>query len=389
MVAYPAPNIEPIVPAIEPEDAALPASAPRLTSLDAFRGLTIAAMILVNNPGSWDHVYTPLVHADWNDWTLADLVFPFFLFIVGVAITFSLGAARDVGRPHGESLRRIVRRTALLFAIGIALNTAEGFGGFATLRIPGVLQRIAICYLAASLLFLVTGPRSQLVLAGLLLAVYALVLAFVPVAGHRPGWLDPDNNPAAYLDRLLLGEGHLYHSTWDPEGILSTLPAIATTLGGVLAGHWLRGRRDPRRTSLGMAAVGIAVAAAGLVLDRWMPINKNLWTSTYAVFTAGCALMLLAACYWLVDVKGHRRAVLPLVVFGVNPIAVYILSMVGGALLEVVTIGDDNLRTIICDTLFSSWASPRATSLLFALTYVAAWLAVMSVLYRKRIFIKI
>jgi predicted acyltransferase len=360
-----------------------------LTSLDAFRGFTIAAMILVNNPGSWDDVYTPLVHADWNGWTLADLVFPFFLFIVGVAITFSFGTARGGRRLARDRLKRILHRTALLFAIGIMLNTVEGFAGLGTLRIPGVLQRIALCYLVASVVFLATGPALQAAMMAALLAGYGLILALVPVEGHRPGWLDPDHNPAAYLDRMLLGEGHLYHPTWDPEGVLSTIPAIATTLSGVLAGHWLRSKRGGRQTTLGLAVAGIAATVAGLFLDRWMPINKNLWTSSYAVFTSGCALLSLAACHWLVDVKGYRRAALPFVVFGVNPIAVYVLSMAGGALLDVVTLGGDNLRTIVLQSLFGGWAPPRAASFLFAVSYVLAWLGAMSVLYRKKVFIKI
>ena len=377
----PAPKFEPLVPAIE--SGPPPAAANRIVSLDVFRGLTIAAMILVNNPGSWDDVYGPLTHAQWNGWTAADLVFPFFLFIVGVAITLS---------PSGRATRnhaRIGRRTLLLFALGLGLNALGGFESFATLRIPGVLQRIALCYLAASLLFLHTGPRGQALSLCCLLVGYWALLDLVPVGGRSPGWLDPERNVTALVDRRLLGAGHLYHETWDPEGLLSTIPAIATTLFGVLAGHWLRFARTARAKTLGLAAAGAAVIGTGLVFDRWMPINKNLWTSSYVVFTAGLALVLFALCYWLVDAKNVRRPFVPLIVFGVNPIAVYVSSTAAGALMEATTIHGANLRDRIYRALFTGWASPPAASLLFALAYVVLWLAVMGVLYRRRIFVRI
>jgi predicted acyltransferase len=380
-VTSPAPKFEPLVPAIEPGPPPA-ATSNRIVSLDVFRGLTIAAMILVNNPGSWNDVYGPLTHAQWNGWTAADLVFPFFLFIVGVAITLSLGSET---RNHA----RIGRRTLLLFALGLGLNALGGFESFATLRIPGVLQRIALCYLAASLLFLHTGPRGQALSLCCLLVGYWALLDLVPVGGRSPGWLDPERNVTALVDRRLLGAGHLYHETWDPEGLLSTIPAIATTLFGVLTGHWLRSARTARVKTLGLAAAGAAVIAAGLVFDRWMPINKNLWTSSYVVFTGGMALLLFALCYGLVDAQNIRRPFVPLIVFGVNPIAVYVLSTAGGALMEVTTIHGTNLRDRIYHVLFTGWSSPPAASLLFALGYVLLWLAAMSVLYRRKIFVRI
>jgi len=393
-VAASAPKFAPLVPAIEP------APSGRIMSLDVFRGLTIAAMILVNNPGSWNDVYAPLTHAVWNGWTPADLVFPFFLFIVGVAITLrgsglsatpiKTGEPTGVAkRPDPPTLSRIARRTALLFALGLVLNALMGFEGPATLRIPGVLQRIALCYLVASLLFLRTGPRGQAAWMVGLLAGYWALLAFVPVAGRSPGWLDAERNVTALVDRRLFGAGHLYHETWDPEGFLSTIPAIATTLFGVLAGHWLRSARTARTKTLGLATIGTVVMAAGLIFDRAMPINKNLWTSSYVVFTAGMALVLFALCYWLVDVKQVRRPFLPFVVFGVNPIAVYVLSTAGGALMDATSYHRMNLRERVCHVLFAGWTSPPAASLLFALGYVLLWLAAMSVLYRRKLFIRI
>jgi predicted acyltransferase len=389
-VALPAQSIEPLAPLIEvahPDVGSAARASRRVVALDAFRGLTIAAMILVNNPGSWNDAYGPLTHAEWNGWTLADLIFPFFLFIVGVAIHVSLADRSSRGAGH-VSLR-ILRRTLLLFGLGIVLNALTDFDGLATLRIPGVLQRISLCYLAASVVSLVAGPRFQsAVLVGLLAGYWAL-LEFVPVPGAGAGRLDPEHNLAAYLDRRIFGEGHLYHQTWDPEGLLSTMPAIATTLFGVLAGRWLFGKRPPWQTTLGLTVAGALAVAVGEWWSLWLPINKNLWTSSYAIFAAGMASMLFGFCYWLVDVKQVRRPVRPLVVFGVNSIAVYVLSMAVGEVLERITLHGENLRVRICETLFTWWASPEAASLLFAVSYVLVWLGVMEVFYRKRIFIKL
>jgi predicted acyltransferase len=343
-------------------------------------------MILVNNPGDWNAVYGPLTHADWNGWTPADLVFPFFLFIVGMAITLSL--TPDGGR-RTHVLPRVARRTALLFALGLVLNAFNGFASFGTLRIPGVLQRIALCYLAASVIFLRCRWRGQLAwLLGLLVG-YWMLLAFVPVAGRSPGWLDPQENVTALVDRAVLGSGHLYHETWDPEGLLSTLPAIATTLCGLLTGHWLRSARRTRADAVRLAAAGALAIMIGLVWDYRMPINKNLWTSSYVVFTSGMALVVFALFYWLVDVRKMERPFVPLVVFGVNPIAVYVLSSAGDALLEATSIHGVNLRDAICHGLFGGWTSPAAGSLLFAVGYVLLWLVAMSLLYRRRIFLRI
>jgi predicted acyltransferase len=389
-VALPAQSIERRSPSFE--DARLdldsePKPRVRILALDAFRGMTIAAMILVNNPGSWDDVYGSLAHAEWNGWTLADLIFPFFLFIVGVAIAVSL--ADRSSRSVGQVLARILQRTLLLFVLGVALNALMGSDGFATLRIPGVLQRIALCYLAASLLSLATGPRGQVaVLVGLLAGYWAL-LELVPIPGVGAGHLDPETNLAAYVDRGIFGESHLYRKTWDPEGLLSTIPAIATTLFGVLAGRWLLGKRPLRQTTFGLIGAGALAMALGEGMSHWMPINKNLWTSSFAIFTAGTALMLFGFFFWLIEGKQVGRSVHPFVVFGVNSIAVYVLSTALGEVLDRVALSDDNLRERICEWLFAWWAPPQAASLLFALSYVLVWLGVMELLHRRRIFIKI
>jgi predicted acyltransferase len=366
-------------------------SAQRLLSLDAFRGITIAAMILVNNPGSW-HVYAPLQHADWNGCTPTDLIFPFFLFIVGVALTFSFGHRRGRGDSQRQLLVQIGRRTLIIFALGIMLNAVPYFD-WENVRIPGVLQRIAVCYCAAALLVLTTGVRGQtLITAGLLLGYWAL-LKLVPFPGHAAGGLGPATNLGAYIDETVL-EGHLLHHRWDPEGILSTLPAIATTLTGVLAGHWLRARRTPLHRVVVLFIAGNAGIVLGLIMDRWFPINKNLWTSSFVLFSSGVALNTLGMCYWLIDINGYRRWATPFVTYGTNPILAYVLSSLVGkmTLLWRVARPDGSrvvLRKYLMEALFLPWLSPLNASLAYAVVYVLFWLGITAVLYRRRIFIKI
>ncbi len=363
-----------------------------MASLDVFRGLTIAGMILVNNPGSWSHVYSPLAHAEWHGWTPTDLIFPFFLFIMGVAIPLALGRRLARGDPRRAIWWHIVRRALILFALGLFLN---GFPHFelSRIRIPGVLQRIALCYLFSALIVMKTTVRGQAIAAALLLAAYWLLMRFVPVPGYGAGVWEKEGNLAAYLDQRLL-HGHLYRPTWDPEGILSTIPAIGTTLLGALAAYWLLSPRTAREKTLGLIGTGIVGIALGHVMNLWFPINKNLWTSSYAVFTGGMALLCLAACFWMVEVKGIRRPFIPFLIFGVNPISVFVLSALVARLMILFRIArpdgtEISLKAYIYETLFASWAGPWRGSLLFALAYVAFWLAPMALLYRKRLIIKI
>src|SRR5687768_16924019 len=241
-------------------------------------------MILVNNPGSWAHLYWPLEHARWHGWTPTDLIFPFFLFVVGMAVPFSR-------RP---SLGEAARRSAVLFLLGLFMAAFPYFD-LTTVRIPGVLQRIALCYLAAFALFRIAGPRMEAAVAAVLLVVYWILMTRVPVPGGHPPNLEPETNLGAWLDRALLS-GHLWKQskTWDPEGLLSTLPAIATTLLGVLAGRWMRSARTPLNKVVGLLVLGSAGVVLGLVWNEWFPINKNLWTSSYVLLTAGLAAYLLA-----------------------------------------------------------------------------------------------
>jgi predicted acyltransferase len=396
-------------PALLPTDTAPSAGGGRLVSLDVLRGATIAAMILVNNPGSWEHIYWPLEHAEWNGWTPTDLIFPFFLFIVGVAMTFSFAARLNRGEGRGRLAWHVFTRSLILFAIGLFLNAFPGFSWHG-LRIMGVLQRIGICYLAAGLLYLGTlrvqtlpdGSRRAksnwifiAACAVVLLVGYWAALKFVPVPGYGIGRLDPEGNLGAYLDRKIMG-GHLWaqSGTWDPEGMLSTLPAIATALLGILTGEWLRSSRRGPRKAVWLAAVGVVLLVAGRLLHPFFPINKNLWTSTFVIFTGGFAMLLLAACYWFVDLKGYRRWAAPFLVFGRNAIAVYFLSML---LVEVaITWGfrdsDGDFQTWydwFYSTLFVPYASPKNASLAFAIFYVLLWLVLMWPLDRKRIYLRI
>jgi predicted acyltransferase len=287
-------------------------AAHRLQSLDAFRGITIAAMILVNNPGSWEHVYAPFRHAAWNGCTPTDLIFPFFLFIIGVAITFSFDRRRESGASRRHLYANIARRTVLIFGLGIFLNGFPLFD-WSVLRIPGVLQRIALCYGCVALLVLNTGVRGQSLTAVLLLVSYWLAMVWVRVPGKVSGGFEVEANLAAYVDTLVL-RGHLLHEGWDPEGILSTLPAVATTLAGVLAGQWIRAAPRASQRVAGLVVAGSIAIGGGLLLDHWCPINKSLWTSSYVLFTAGIACAGLAACYWFIDINGHRRWATPFII---------------------------------------------------------------------------
>ena len=361
----------------------------RLLSLDAFRGLTVAAMVLVNNPGTWRAVYPPLRHAEWHGWTPTDLVFPFFLFIVGVAIPLALGRRLSVGQTRSDVVAKILRRSAIIFALGLLLHAIPNFD-FATLRIPGVLQRIAVCYLVAALIFLWTGWRLQFGLTITLLLGYWAVMTLVAVPGFGAGRLDPEGNLAAYIDRTLFGP-HVWRAArvYDPEGLLSTVPAIATTLAGVLAGHWLKTVGSRRKIVLGLFVAGLAAIVLGEVWHGWFPINKALWTSSYAVFTAGAALVVLAACYWLVEVRGYRGWARPFAVLGVNALALFFLSSLVARLLIVTKVqgaaGRTPLHAWLFEHLFAPWATPVNASLAYAVAYLALWLGVLWLLDRYRV----
>ena len=356
----------------------------RLLSLDALRGITVAAMVLVNNPGTWRAIYPPLRHADWHGWTPTDLVFPFFLFIVGASIPLSLGPRGGDGVSRSP-LARVLRRSAVIFALGIVLNGFPWFD-WATLRVPGVLQRIALCYLAAALIYLATGWRGQAVACAVLLLGYWALMTLVPVPGYGAGDLGKAGNLAAYIDRALLGPAHLWSQAkvYDPEGLLSTLPAIATTLLGVLAGHWLTSGPTPGAVAAGLAVAGVAATALGALWGLWFPINKALWTSSYALFTGGLGALALAACYWLIEARGFRRWAMPFAWFGVNALALFFLSTLVAKLLIMIRVGPEatRLHAWLFERLFAPWAAPLDASLAWALAYVLLWWGAMWLMFR-------
>jgi predicted acyltransferase len=346
----------------------------RLVSLDAFRGATMALMVLVNNPGNGRTTYAPLEHADWNGWTPTDVVFPSFLWIVGVAITLS--------RPR--SFATAARRAAIIFVLGLLVYAYPGLS-FSTQRIMGVLQRIAICYFIANAIYVTTKVRGQIIWIVSLLASYWLLMTLVPVPGYGPGRLDVEGNFAHYIDSIVLG-AHNYRQTktWDPEGIVSTLPAIATALLGIMAGHILKLPRSLSERTTWMFVTGNLLLAAGLICNVWMPINKKLWTPSFTLFMAGLDFVILAMFVWLIDGRGHERMVKPLVIMGMNAITVYLASEFLDEAL-----GASGLHHWIYGHIFEPIASPFNASLLYGIAYVLLMYLIAYAMYRRKWFVRV
>lgn len=378
----------------------------RLLSLDIFRGLTIAGMILVNNPGDWGNIYPALEHAKWNGCTPTDLVFPFFLFIVGVSIMLSLSKRKERGDNQNKLMLQIFRRSLLIFIIGIALGGFPTYN-FSIIRIPGVLQRIALVYLIASFIYLKTNWKTQAILATVFLFVYWALITLIPVPGigapdlTQPTIIDKLTNKeiapnlVAWIDNQLL-DGHLWrHSKiWDPEGLLSTLPAISTGLLGILLGTFLKSGLDKTQKVSWIFFFGNIGLITGIVWDMFFPMNKALWTSSYVVFTAGMALNVFAMCYWLADIKRITWWIKPFVVYGTNAITVYVLSGLVGVLLSRISwsnaAGESvSVKSFLYHTFFTPVLSPINASLAWALFYVLFWLGIMWIFYKKKIFLKV
>jgi predicted acyltransferase len=377
----------------------------RLVSLDVFRGMTIAGMVLVNNPGTWSAIYSPLEHAEWNGWTPTDLVFPFFLFIVGVAITLALGKRVEQNGVTPDVYVKIFRRSALIFLLGLFLATFPFYNfskgewlDLSTVRIMGVLQRIAVCYLVAALIFVNTNWKQQAIIALALMLVYWGLMTLIPVPGCEvTTFNDKACNLAAYLDRTIIGEGHIWRSAkvYDPEGLLSTIPAIATTIAGILCGHWLRQKKEDNDKVASMFFFGVVLVTIGWMWNFWFPINKSLWTSSYVVFTAGMALCFLGFCYWLIDIKGYRSWTKPFVIFGVNALALFVGSGLMARIMGLIRLQgaepgkDISLQGWIFNDVFLPFAEPINASLAYAICFILVWLFLMWLLYRKNIYIKV
>lgn len=347
----------------------------------------------MNNPGTWAHIYWPLAHAEWHGWTPTDLIFPFFLFIVGVAIPLAFGRRLERGGSKRGLYWKIARRTLIIFALGIFL---AGFPYFqlSTIRIPGVLQRIAVCYLFASFIFLNTKVRTQVIITVALLVIYWLLMTRLHAPGYAVGDLSREGSLASFIDRTILGP-HIWKQgkVYDPEGILSTIPAIATTLFGVLTGQWLRTRKAEHEKVAALFAAGAICVIIGWCWGLFFPINKSLWTSSYVFFTGGLALEFLALCYWLIDIKKYQRWTKPFVVFGVNAIALFVGTGLMAKLMGLIKLpwgaGTISSQGWIFQKLFLSWASPINASLAYAIAFILLWLGLMWILYWRRIFIKI
>lgn len=408
----------------------------RLTSLDVFRGITVAGMILVNMASIAEpDVYAPLLHASWNGCTLADLVFPFFLFIVGVAMAFSLSKytnaieaqkqrdavgvmeqflASESGvsvssaapskstPPPSPPFGKIFRRALILFALGLFLNIFWNKGPWTfdlgSLRYMGVLQRISLTYFFASLAVLTLPRKGQWILAGALLVGYWLAMMYLPIPGFGAGVLLEDNpgaNLAAFVDRSIIPSAHLHASfkkLGDPEGLFSTIPAIVSVLFGYFTGQWILTQPVKTRTSIGLVLAGVACLIVGFAWGWVFPINKKLWTSSYVVFTTGWALFLLAACYELIEVRSIKRWGEPFKVLGMNAIAIFVASVLLIKVLVKTVIGTGDAPsayTWINQNFFASWAGALNGSFLFALATLLLWLAVAWIMYQKRWFVKI
>ena len=391
----------------------------RLLSLDVFRGLTIAGMLLVNDPGTWSAIFPPLEHAEWHGWTPTDLIFPFFLFIVGITTHLSLSARRARGDDDSAILKQILRRGLTIYLLGFLMalfpfyqwGTIEALPNASAwdrivwrlehVRILGVLARIGIVYILAGLLTLKTTLRQQILIVAGLLFGYWFAMTLIPVPGENAiGALllhTKDRHLAAYLDRVILGTNHIWTGsvTFDPEGVLSTFPAIATAMLGVLAGRWIAQREKPLLERItGLFAAGSLGMVVGLMWNWSFPINKNLWTSSYVVFTAGMACVALATIMWIVDYANVKWWTKPFVVFGVNPIVAFVGSGVMARLIYTLWHVDYQGRSVsiqnaIYQIVYASWLPPRVASLGFALTFVLLWYGILLVLYKRNIILKV
>jgi predicted acyltransferase len=391
----------------------------RLLSLDVFRGLTVAGMLLVNNPGSWASIYEPLEHAPWFGWTPTDLIFPFFLFIVGVTTHLSREARRARGESDGAIMRQTARRAFTIIGLGLLMTGFPYHQFFVHLpggavfdsttntldishwRVTGVLQRIGVCYLLAALLTMRTTVRQQIWIVVVLLVGYWLALTLIPVPGHGMGALllsDPGASLAAYVDRAVIGPHHMWiggGGIWDPEGILSTIPAIATAVLGVIAGRWIAEPKPLAERLHGLFAAGAIGMMVGLVWAWSFPIGKNLWTSSYVVFTAGMAAVAIAACAWLIDVRGWRAWTKPFIPFGINPIVAFVASgFFSRFIYTLVKVPRNGALVSVQSAFYDSmlaplFADPRDASLLFAVIYVAVFYAVLHLMHRRGIIVKV
>jgi predicted acyltransferase len=380
----------------------VPGRSERLLSLDVFRGLTVAGMLLVNQPGDWGAIYPPLAHAAWHGWTPTDLIFPFFLFIVGVTTHLSIAARRRRGDAERAIITQIARRSALIVLSGLVLASFPWWPieRIAGMRFPGVLQRIGVAYFFGALLTRSGSLQRQvLVLVGLLYG-YWFAMTLLPVPGTGAiGQLvlgDPSASLGAWVDREVFGR-HLWRSsvTWDPEGLLSTIPAIGTVIFGVFTGRWISSSGTIQERLVGLFGAGALATMLGLMWNWSFPINKNLWTSSYVLFTAGVAVTALATCIWLIDVAGVKWWTRPFIWFGRNPLLAFLgTGLMSRTIYSLIRIprpdgSSSSLQRVLYENAYASWLSPKDASLLFALSYVTLWAAILWGLDRRKWYWKV
>lgn len=379
-------------------------SGKRLDSLDFFRGATVAAMIWVNNPGSWSHIYGPFAHAEWHGWTPTDLIFPFFLFIVGVSIVLAFTKAMAKGYSKQDLLKKTFIRALKIFGLGIALTAfpyvvfSPDFGihpKIYELRIPGVLQRIAIVYAIAAWMFLYLDKKKIWVVSGLILVGYWLAMTLIPVPGYGAGAIDsPVGNLAAYIDQWALS-GHMWKDQWDPEGILSTFPSIVTTLLGIFVGLvLLKEHRTPEAKVLELFKWGFFWLFLGYLWSWAFPLNKNIWTSSFTLFTGGLASIVLAFCYWFIDVRDKKKGINWGVAYGTNAITVFFLSGILGRIMGMIKVswGAEtlSLKGILYNKLLLGlFSDPMIASVSHSILWVILFWALARWMQKKHIIIKV
>jgi predicted acyltransferase len=419
----------------------------RLTSLDVFRGFTILLMTIVNNPGSWASIYPPLEHAEWHGCTPTDLVFPFFVFIMGTAIPFAMPVKHFDAAVFNKILVRSLRifclglflsvfsrihlfglegipllgvRLVIAFAVAYALLgnfsmkvktilavgifiillslSFSGLEHFEDTRIPGVLQRIAIVYFFTSILYLKTNLKKQLIVVASILVIYYLLMAFVPVPGFGPANFDKDTNLAAWLDNLVLN-GHLWSvsKTWDPEGILSTLPAIGTGILGMYIGQLLNLQESKTEILKKASIAGIVLLIGGLLWNIIFPINKSLWTSSYVLYTAGIATLCLTLLYYIIDIQGYKKWTKLFLIWGVNPMIVFFFSGIIPRVLGSIKVQNPEidgeeisfLTLIYKHGIAPCFENPLNASLAYALSYAVFWSVILWIFYKKKLIFKV
>ncbi|MGA0555244.1 acyltransferase family protein [Larkinella sp. VNQ87] len=377
------PQTNPLPP---PIDAPEPAPT-RLISLDALRGFTIAAMLLVNFPGDGDHVYHPLQHTKWNGLSFTDLIAPFFLFIIGVSIVFAYSKRLESGAPKGDLYRKIVWRSVKIFVVGMVLNLLPTFD-FANIRWTGTLHRIAFVFLICSVIYLNTNWKQQAWIGALTLVVYWLALTQIPTPGVGKVMLEPGVNLVAWFDSLYL-PGRMWQGTWDPESILSTFPSAVSGVTGMLAGRLMISNRTRLEKVAYLMTIGLFTAVAGYLWNLTFPSNENLWTSSFVLITSGFAALLFGAVYFLVDILGKTGGIQPGIIFGANAIAVYVLGDLLSIVFYYLKFGEHSLNEHGVNVITSLGFDSRFASMMYALFFVGINFIPAYFLYRKKIFIKL